>query len=108
PVLADPLRMLDARHREIADGRAAARRAVLRRFDRADAELEHLTARLTALGPSATLARGYALVQLDGDGVRPLLRSAADAPAGTRLRIRVADGALAATSDGPDEQEGGT
>ncbi|TCK26570.1 exodeoxyribonuclease VII large subunit [Pseudonocardia endophytica] len=115
PVLAEPLRMLDARHREVADARAAAHRAVLRRFDRADAELEHLTARLTALGPSATLARGYALVQLaDSAGsagdVPRLLHSTADAPAGTRLRIRVADGALAATVDsgvdGPAASDG--
>ncbi len=108
PVLADPLRMLDARHRETAEARAAAQRAVLRRFDRAGAELEHLTARLTALGPSATLARGYALVQLAGTGdgeVPQLLRSAADAPPGTHLRIRIADGAVAATvDDGPDDQ----
>ncbi len=102
PVLAEPLRMLDAREREIAEARAAAQRAVLRRFDRSGAELEHLTARLSALGPSATLARGYAIVQLDGDGARPrpLLRSVADAGPGTRLRIRVADGAVAARVDG--------
>ncbi|MFP5068484.1 exodeoxyribonuclease VII large subunit [Pseudonocardia nantongensis] len=104
PVLGDPLRMFDAREREVADARSAAHRAVLRRIDRSGSELEHLTARLTALGPTATLARGYAIVQLteaaaDG-GVPPLLRSAADAPAGTALRIRVADGAVHATASG--------
>ncbi|WP_308251884.1 exodeoxyribonuclease VII large subunit [Pseudonocardia sp. KRD291] len=113
PVLAEPLRMFDRHERELSELRAAGHRAVLRRFDRSSAELEHLSARLTALGPSATLARGYAIVQLDGAGsadaptgaeagVPPLLRSTADAPAGTRLRIRVGDGAIAATSDGPD------
>lgn len=99
PVLADPLRMVTAREGEIADARAAAHRAVLRRLDRASSELEHLGARLAALGPTATLARGYAIVQLADrtDDVPPLLRSVADAPAGTGLRIRVADGAVAAT-----------
>lgn len=99
PVLADPLRMVTAREGEIADARAAAHRAVLRRLDRASSELEHLGARLAALGPTATLARGYAIVQLADrtDNVPPLLRSVADAPAGTGLRIRVADGAVAAT-----------
>lgn len=99
PVLADPLRMVTAREGEIADARAATHRAVLRRLDRASSELEHLGARLAALGPTATLARGYAIVQLADrtDDVPPLLRSVADAPAGTGLRIRVADGAVAAT-----------
>lgn len=64
PVLADPLRMVTAREGEIADARATAHRAVLRRLDRASSELEHLGARLAALGPTATLARGYAIVQL--------------------------------------------
>ena len=104
PVLAAPLRMLESREREIVEARAAAHRAVLRRTDRAAAELEHLTARLTALGPSATLARGYAIVALDGDGGVPrLLRSVADAPAGARLRIRVGDGAVHAVSEGTPE-----
>lgn len=100
PVLADPLRMVTSREGEIADARAAAHRAVLRRLDRSSSELEHLGARLAALGPTATLARGYAIVQLadrTDDDVPPLLRSVADAPAGTGLRIRVADGAVAAT-----------
>ncbi|WP_231974255.1 exodeoxyribonuclease VII large subunit [Pseudonocardia sp. HH130630-07] len=104
PVLADPLLLVAAREREVADARSAAHRAVLRRLDRSTSELEHLTARLTALGPTATLARGYAIVQLSGTGddVPPLLRSAADAPTGTTLRIRVADGAVAATVTATD------
>jgi exodeoxyribonuclease VII large subunit len=57
----------------------------------------HLSARLSTLGPAATLARGYAVVQTDAGAV---LRSAADAPAGTRLRVRVADGAVKAVSEG--------
>ncbi|MEV1293256.1 exodeoxyribonuclease VII large subunit [Pseudonocardia sp. NPDC049635] len=102
PVLADPLRLVTTRADEVADARAGAHRAMLRRLDRSASELGHLTARLTALGPSATLARGYAIVQIPGaDGVvPPLLRSVADAPAGTALRIRVADGAVAATVTG--------
>jgi exodeoxyribonuclease VII large subunit len=59
----------------------------------------HLSARLATLGPSATLARGYAVVQAG----KHILRSVADAPAGTELRIRVADGALAAVSRGESD-----
>ncbi|BBF99862.1 MULTISPECIES: exodeoxyribonuclease VII large subunit [Pseudonocardia] len=104
PVLTDPLRLIETRVDEIADARSAAHRAMLRRLDRSSSELGHLTARLTALGPSATLARGYAIVQIPGaaDGVPPLLRSVTDAPAGTTLRIRVADGAVAATVTAAD------
>ena len=43
----------------------------------------HLSARLTTLGPAATLARGYAVVQAVGQAGTPaILRSTADAPAG--------------------------
>lgn len=107
PALADPMRIVTSREREVADARGAAHRAVLRRIERSSTELGHLTARLTALGPAATLARGYAIVQRTGDDDRdtrvpPLLRSIDDAPAGTTLRIRVADGAVTATSAGPE------
>ena len=61
----------------------------------------HLSARLGTLGPAATLARGYAVVQaLPGHSV---LRSVGDAPSGTRLRIRVADGAVGAVSSGEEQ-----
>jgi exodeoxyribonuclease VII large subunit len=53
------------------------------------------------LGPAATLARGYAVVQTVATaGPSAVLRCADDAPAGTRLRVRVADGAVAAISEG--------
>ena len=70
-----------------------------RRTDR----VGHLSARLATLGPAATLARGYAVVQAVGDAAAPrVLRSVHDGPAGTRLRIRVSDGALGAVSSGDD------
>ena len=46
------------------------------------------------LGPAATLARGYAVVQTSMREPAAVLRSVDDAPAGTRLRVRVADGAV--------------
>ena len=57
----------------------------------------HLSARLSTLGPAATLDRGYAVVQT---AAGTILRTTADAPAGTRLRVRVADGAVTAVSEG--------
>lgn len=104
PVLAHPLRALDTRAEEIERARATARRDINRMIAVQADRLEHLSARLSTLGPAATLARGYAVVQLlDGSSSGQVLRSTADAPAGTQLRVRVADGALTAVSEGADE-----
>jgi exodeoxyribonuclease VII large subunit len=50
------------------------------------------------LGPEATLARGYAIVRRAADGA--IVRDPAESPAGTRLRLRVARGELAARAEG--------
>ncbi len=100
PVLAEPLRALDVRAVEVGRLRDATRGCVERGLDRRTHDLEHVRARLATLGPAATLARGYAVVQRvpdDGAGTLPVLRSAGEVGPGDRLRIRVADGAVAAT-----------
>lgn len=102
PVLADPLRMVNDRAAEIERARAAGRRDVNRMVGIESERVSHLTARLATLGPAATLARGYAVVQVL-DGSATVLRSVADAPAGTPLRIRVSDGAVGAVSSGPTD-----
>jgi exodeoxyribonuclease VII large subunit len=96
PSLADPLRALTDRGQEIDRARAAVRRDVTRLIDTETDRVRHLAARLATLGPAATLARGYAVVQAGTQ----VLRSVDDAPAGTHLRIRVADGAVGAISEG--------
>jgi exodeoxyribonuclease VII large subunit len=73
---------------------AGARRAASARSDLATAG-----AALTVLGPQATLERGYAIVRLDADG--SIVREPAEAPAGTRLDLRVAQGSFPAISDAP-------
>ncbi|TQR82911.1 exodeoxyribonuclease VII large subunit [Mycobacterium hodleri] len=102
PVLAQPLAALTARVEEVHRARATARRDVMRLIETESRSVGHLSARLTTLGPAATLARGYAVVQVASDSMA-VLRSTTDAPAGTRLRIRVADGAITTVSEGPDE-----
>ncbi|MHB8893073.1 MAG: exodeoxyribonuclease VII large subunit, partial [Candidatus Limnocylindrales bacterium] len=57
------------------------------------------SASLAALGPQATLERGYAIVRRAGDGA--ILRDPSAAPAGTFLIVALAAGSLAATSEGP-------
>ncbi|WP_277601716.1 exodeoxyribonuclease VII large subunit [Rhodococcus sp. X156] len=95
PVLADPLRTIDNRAEEITRLRAGGRRDVRRHLERAETAVAHLRARLSTLGPAATLARGYAVVQrIDDSGAAHVLRSTADAPLGSALRVRVADGAV--------------
>ncbi|SHK93242.1 Exodeoxyribonuclease VII large subunit [Pseudonocardia thermophila] len=96
PVLAAPLQWLEQHHAEIERLTAAARAALLRDLDRRQHDLEHVRARLTALGPAATLARGYAVVQRIDEDERHVVRSVGEVAEGDRLRIRVADGAVAA------------
>lgn len=101
PVLAEPLTALKARAEEIHRARSAIRRDITRLAATETERIGHLSARLATLGPAATLARGYAVVQSVGPAESRVLRSVDDAPAGTRLRVRVADGAVAAVSEGP-------
>ncbi len=63
------------------------------------------TAALWALGPEATLARGYAIVRRAAD--EAIVRAPAEAPAGTGLRLRLAAGELAARSEGEAQVEPG-
>jgi exodeoxyribonuclease VII large subunit len=99
PVLANPLRPLAEHARTVTELRARADRALLGGLRAAEDGLTHTAARLSALGPAATLARGYAVVQrVTAATTAPpvVLRSVADAPAGAKLRIRLCDGAVAA------------
>jgi exodeoxyribonuclease VII large subunit len=93
PVMANPAGMVDVRrddlHRLISRAHQAVSAAVHRDADR----IAHLKAQVRALSPQNTLDRGYAVAQLPDGRV---LRDAADAPAGTRLRLRLAVGEVAA------------
>jgi exodeoxyribonuclease VII large subunit len=64
------------------------------------AQLAAAGAALSALGPEATLERGYAIVRRQPDGA--IVRDPAEAPGGTRLRIRVARGELGAEASNAD------
>jgi exodeoxyribonuclease VII large subunit len=97
-VLADPFSPLDRRQREVERDRDRGRASLDRTLERMERDIAHRRAQLAVLGPAATLARGYAVVQSAGT----VLRSVGDAPAGADLRIRVADGAVLAVSTGPE------
>ncbi len=73
-----------------------ARRSLGASLSRADDDISHLKARLLALAPSATLQRGYAIVQrLDGG----VVRQAADVAPGERLTLRFAGDQLAVRAE---------
>ena len=98
PVLARPQELVDRLGFEVDGLIRTARRCLAHQLDRADDELRHHLARVQALSPQATLGRGYAVVQT-GDG--SVVRKAEQAPAGTDLVVRLAEGKLAAESRGP-------
>lgn len=98
PVLARPELLLDGRLAEVERLRASACRALEDRVRAGHAEVSRLQAQVRALSPAATLERGYAVVQRLADGA--VVRGPGDAPAGTDLRVRLADGEVGATSTG--------
>lgn len=74
-----------------------------RRLERARAAVSLAGAALVALGPQATLERGFAIVTRARDGV--VVRDPVEAPVGSALRIRVARGAFGATAT--ESRDGG-
>ena len=109
PVLADPFTPLEQRSAQVSMLVERSRRAVTALVAAERAALDHTRARLTTLGPAATLARGYAVVQwVDADENPRVLRSTAEAPDGTHLRVRVSDGAVHAIASDWGDASGGT
>ena len=96
PVLADPLREIDRRQEQVTSLTERARRCLATALARADDDISHLRARLLALAPSATLRRGYAIVQRPDGGV---VRQATGVAAGERLTLRFADDQLAVRAE---------
>jgi exodeoxyribonuclease VII large subunit len=104
PALADPRSLLEARSVEVVDLRDRGRRAFGHVLTRAHDDITHQQARARALSPLATLERGYAVVQRAGGEV---VTSVGDVADGTPLRIRVADGRIAATTTGVESEPRG-
>ena len=109
PVMADPHRIVREREELVTRAIREARREITRHVETEKAALGHVRARLTTLGPAATLARGYAVVQrVAGPGNEHVVSSIADAPPGSQLRIRVSDGAISAAVLGTTPAPGRT
>ena len=94
PVLARPHVMTDERAADVAALRQRAGRHLRHRLEVAEGDLRHTLARVRAVSPAATMHRGYAIVQrADGH----VVRAASEVVAGDPVRVRLAEGELAAT-----------
>jgi len=96
---------LGAARQRIADLVDRGHRALTARLERHRATLDGVRDGLRALGPAATLARGYAVARL-ADGT--IVREPAQAPVGEHLEVVIAGGLLGtrveeARSDGGEE-----
>ncbi|MCC4249546.1 MULTISPECIES: exodeoxyribonuclease VII large subunit [Microbacterium] len=98
PALRTPHAMLTSRAQDVWMLATRGRDIVDRRLQGEERRTRELRASLRALSPEATLARGYAIAQVEGGGI---VRDARQARAGARLVVTVAEGAFGASSTGP-------
>lgn len=100
PVLADPFTPITRQEEEVQRALTMVRRDITYLLNSHESQVRALRAQVSALGPSATLARGYSVVQvIPRDGSEPeVVTSYEQAPPGSQLRIRVADGSVTAAS----------
>lgn len=105
PALADSAWIVETRADDLT--RAVARGVELtnRLLERATLDLDERRTQLRALSPQRTLDRGYAIAQTDDGAV---LRSAARAVPGSRVRLTLADGRVATIVEAPDADSAGT
>jgi exodeoxyribonuclease VII large subunit len=94
-------RVADARRR-LGENQSAAENALRQRLTRARSAWAPLNAQVEQLSPLRVLQRGYALV-LTPDG--RLVKAPADAPPGTSLDIKLAEGEITAVARESDASE---
>lgn len=100
PVLADPMRPITLHREELERDVTSIRRTIRTLLDQQQSLIAGLRAQVGTLGPSATLARGYSVVQVvPRDGSEPhVVTTIEHSPPGAQLRIRVSDGSITAAS----------
>lgn len=94
PALARPELLLDRWAEDIARLRERSARCLRHRVEAAEDEVRHTLARLRALSPAATMARGYAIVQERHGRV---VSAATQVELGDPIRVRLSAGELTAT-----------
>ena len=100
PVLNDPLTGLRQRWIDVHQHITAARREIQHLLTTETNQVTALRTQVATLGPAATLARGYAVVQVVPRDGRPaeVVMSIDQSPPGSQLRIRVGDGSITAAA----------
>jgi exodeoxyribonuclease VII large subunit len=99
---ASPLGRLQNIRQSVDDFSRRADASIRSRLSLHRTRLDGMIRILQGVGPSQVLDRGYALVWREAD--RRLVRSTALAPAGTALRVQVADGSFPARSEKRPDQ----
>jgi exodeoxyribonuclease VII large subunit len=107
PVLADPMRPITVQREELRRLQQTMRRDIQIMLERETTRVSALRSQVSALGPAATLARGYSVVQVlprDGSDAE-VVTSYQQAPPGAQIRVRVGDGSLSAAvlGSGPSD-----
>lgn len=88
--LLTPTAQLSRTRERMDDVRIRLRAAMVTRISVQREQLSGLAGRLAAVGPEATLARGYAIVRRERDNV--VIHSVLDVHINEKLRVRVSDG----------------
>ncbi len=102
PIFKDPTTIVSVRKDALDSMRARSLRSTESRVALAQEELATLRTQVRTLSPQATLDRGYAVVLTQSGSI---VRKASALTKGEKIAIRVAQGVVAATTDGVAEQE---
>ncbi|QDZ42301.1 exodeoxyribonuclease VII large subunit [Corynebacterium sp. sy039] len=100
PVLKDPYALIRNREEELIQAHSRLRREIQILLGNEITTITNLRNQVSTLGPSATLARGYAIAQVisRNSNAAEVLTSIEQAPPGSQLRIRVSDGSISAAA----------
>ena len=96
PILANPHTFIEGQEVELGRWLGAIRERLAQTLEREELALSHLRQQVRSLSPQSTLDRGYAVVR---DAAGNVIADADKVPVGTKLKIRLAKGELAVTSD---------
>ncbi len=100
PVLADPLLAVHRQREDLTEAVHRKDRALGLIVRELRNHVQALKAQVNALGPAQTLARGYAIVQIQPRDGSPahVVTTVDEAPPGSQLRVRIADGSITAAA----------
>ena len=97
PMLANPFGFIDEAANELSREVSILRSFISLSLERAAADIQAKSQVLRSLSPQSTLDRGYSVVRTDAGAI---ITDASQVKPGQKLKIRVAKGEIAATSEG--------